>query len=55
MPVQRSVLGFQRNANSLAKNPRIGMAYRQLEKMDTATVAEFQKQAKIILENIDTL
>lgn len=46
---------FLRNANSLAKNPRIGMAYRQLEKMDTATVAEFQKQAKIILENIDTL
>ncbi|MBC3929572.1 cryptochrome/photolyase family protein [Undibacterium sp. CY21W] len=46
---------FQRNANSLAKNPRIGMAYRQLEKMDTVTVEEFQKQAKIILENIDTL
>ena len=46
---------FQRNTDTLSKNPRIGMAYRQLEKMDTATIAEFQKQAKIILENIDIL
>ncbi|WP_423707813.1 cryptochrome/photolyase family protein [Undibacterium sp. WLX3042] len=46
---------FQRNTDTLSKNPRIGMAYRQLEKMDTATIAEFQKQAKFTLENIDIL
>ena len=46
---------FQRNTNTLAKNPRIGMAYRQLEKMDATTIIEFQQQAKFILENIDSL
>lgn len=46
---------FQRNTNTLAKNPRIGMAYRQLERMDAVTITEFQQQAKFILENIDSL
>jgi len=46
---------FQRNTNTLAKNHRIGMAYRQLEKMEAATIVEFQQQAKFILENIDSL
>jgi deoxyribodipyrimidine photolyase-related protein len=46
---------FHRNAVTLAKNPRIGMAYRQLEKMEAATIADFQQQAKSILENIDLL
>jgi deoxyribodipyrimidine photolyase-related protein len=46
---------FHRNTNTLAKNPRIGMAYRQLEKMDATTIADFQKQAQSIFDNLDLL
>ena len=46
---------FQRNAATLARNPRIGMAYRQLEKMDEASIVDFQQQAQRLLENLDSL
>ncbi len=46
---------FQRNAASLSRNPRIGMAYRQLEKMDQETIAEFQGQAQRMLADLDGL
>ncbi|MFZ6656184.1 cryptochrome/photolyase family protein [Undibacterium sp. TJN19] len=46
---------FHRNTNTLARNPRIGMAYRQLEKMDAATITDFQKQAQSIFDNLDLL
>ena len=46
---------FDRNKNTLKKNPRIGMTYRQLDKMDARTIAEFQEQARSILSNLNTL
>lgn len=46
---------FHRNARTLANNPRIGMAYRQLDKMDDPAIADFQGQARAILENLDGL
>ena len=46
---------FQRNTSTLARNPRIGMAYQQLGKMDTVAIAEFQAQAQRMLENLDEL
>ena len=46
---------FQRNEAALARNPRIGMAYRQLEKMDATTIADFQQQARMMLSNLDSL
>lgn len=46
---------FHRNAPALQKNPRIGMVYRQLEKMDEAAIADFQEQARRILGNLDGL
>lgn len=46
---------FHRNEATLAKNPRIGMAYRQLEKMDEAAIVAFQGQAQRMLANLDVL
>jgi deoxyribodipyrimidine photolyase-related protein len=46
---------FHRNSTTLAKNPRIGMVYRQLEKMDDAAIADFQEQAQRMLVNLDLL
>ena len=46
---------FERNRQKLANNPRIGMAYRQLEKMDHKAIADFQQQAQKIIDRIETL
>ena len=46
---------FNRNAASLARNPRIGMVYRQLEKMDDGAIAAFRERATWITENLDCL
>ena len=46
---------FHRNTASLARNPRIGMAYRQLDKMDDGAKSEFQAQAQRIVGNLDEL
>src|SRR5471030_842250 len=46
---------FHRNARVLERNPRIGMAYRQLEKMDEAAIADFREQARGMLANLDEL
>ena len=46
---------FHRNTASLARNPRIGMAYRQLEKMDAGAISDFQAQARRIVDNLDEL
>jgi deoxyribodipyrimidine photolyase-related protein len=46
---------FHRNAGTLAKNPRIGMVYRQLEKMDAAAIEDFKRQAKNMLGDVDLL
>ncbi len=46
---------FQRNAPKFANNPRIGMAYRQLEKMDAQAIADFQERAGWLKDNLDDL
>ena len=46
---------FERNKRLLAKNPRIGMAYRQIEKMDEKTIHDFKHQAQKILDTLDKL
>ena len=46
---------FHRNAATLANNPRIGMAYRQLEKMDEAAILAFQQQAQRMTAKLDAL
>ncbi|WP_296490961.1 cryptochrome/photolyase family protein [Rhodoferax sp.] len=46
---------YQRNANKLERNPRIGMAYRQLAKMPADEVAALQAQATQIRQRLDTL
>ncbi|HEU4817705.1 cryptochrome/photolyase family protein [Janthinobacterium sp.] len=46
---------FHRNADTLERNPRIGMAYRQLEKMDEETIAAFRQQAGAMLDRLDAL
>jgi deoxyribodipyrimidine photolyase-related protein len=46
---------FHRNADTLERNPRIGMAYRQLEKMDAAAIADFRQQAATMLARLDSL
>jgi deoxyribodipyrimidine photolyase-related protein len=46
---------YQRNERTLANNPRIGMAYRQLEKMDPQAIRDFQAQAAMLKENLDRL
>ncbi|CDG83133.1 cryptochrome/photolyase family protein [Janthinobacterium agaricidamnosum] len=46
---------FHRNAATLERNPRIGMAYRQLAKMDTAAIADFKEQARRVLADLNSL
>ena len=43
---------FIRNHDALAKNPRIGMAYRTLEKMDADKVKTIQSDAKKFLNGL---
>ena len=46
---------YQRNAAKLERNPRIGMAYRQLAKMPLAEVEALQAQASATRQRLDTL
>lgn len=46
---------YFRNREKLEKNPRIGMAYRTWDKMDTAKKEAIIQQAEEYLENINTL
>ena len=46
---------YQRNADKLARNPRIGMAYRQLAKMPPDEVAALQAQAAQTRQRLDAL
>lgn len=46
---------FRRNAGTLERNPRIGMAYRQLEKMDDAAITGLTEQARMMLAKLDAL
>ncbi|WP_300085258.1 cryptochrome/photolyase family protein [Rhodoferax sp.] len=46
---------YQRHADKLERNPRIGMAYRQLAKMPVEEVAALQAQANAIRQRLDTL
>jgi deoxyribodipyrimidine photolyase-related protein len=46
---------YQRNAAKLERNPRIGMAYRQLAKMPAEEVAALQAQASRTRERLDQL
>lgn len=46
---------FRRNSASLERNPRIGMAYRQLEKMDDAAIPGLTEQARVMLAKLDEL
>ncbi len=44
-----------RHSDKLAKNPRIGMVYRQLEKMTPQAVAAFKNKASGLRNQLDTL
>ncbi|WP_374360070.1 cryptochrome/photolyase family protein [Pseudoduganella danionis] len=46
---------FQRNADSLGKNHRLGMVYQQLRRMDGASLAELQQQASRTRAALDSL
>ncbi|MFZ6674864.1 cryptochrome/photolyase family protein [Undibacterium sp. Xuan67W] len=46
---------FYRNADRLANNPRIGMVYRQLEKMDADAVQGFTDRAALLRARLDEL
>ena len=46
---------YARNGEVLAANPRIGMAYRQLEKMGDEAVASLQAHALSLRERLDDL
>jgi deoxyribodipyrimidine photolyase-related protein len=46
---------FARNEGRLKSNPRIGMVYRQLEKMDGALLAETQRKAASLRGDLDNL
>jgi deoxyribodipyrimidine photolyase-related protein len=46
---------YQRNADKLARNPRIGMAYRQLAKMSPEELAALQTQASATRQRLDAL
>jgi deoxyribodipyrimidine photolyase-related protein len=46
---------YDRNQDKLSKNPRIGMAYRTLAKMDNSVKIDLLEQAKTYLENIEDL
>ncbi len=44
---------FQRHEVKMKNNPRIGMVYRQLEKMDAAAIAAFQARAQWLRAHLD--
>ena len=44
-----------RNADKLERNPRIGMAYRQLAKMPADEVTALQAQATLTRQRLDAL
>ncbi|MCU6434573.1 cryptochrome/photolyase family protein [Undibacterium sp. Jales W-56] len=46
---------FYRNADRLANNPRIGMVYRQLDKMDAESIEGFSARAQMLRANLDQL
>jgi len=46
---------FARNTDRLSKNPRIGMVYRQLAKMDDEVLQAMQMQADSIRKRLDEL
>ena len=46
---------FARNSDKLARNPRIGMVYPQLKKMEGRALLALQAQAEIWRENLDAL
>lgn len=46
---------FDRNKEKLSRNFRLGMVYRNLEKMDSATLTALQEQAKLTLGKLDAL
>lgn len=46
---------YDRHEDAFARNPRIGMAYRQLQKMAPAERERIREQARGTLERIDTL
>jgi len=46
---------YQRHDNVLRKNPRIGMAYRQLDKMKPEEKQAIQQQAKLLMNRINDL
>ncbi len=46
---------YQRNAEKLERNPRIGMAYRQLAKMPPGEVTALQAQASQTRQRLDAL
>ena len=46
---------YQRNADKLERNPRIGMVYRQLAKMPPQEVAALQAQAAHTRQRLETL
>jgi deoxyribodipyrimidine photolyase-related protein len=46
---------YDRNRDKLEKNPRIGMMYRILDKMDGEELAKILEQASIYKENVESL
>jgi deoxyribodipyrimidine photolyase-related protein len=46
---------YQRNADKLKSNPRIGMAYQQLAKMSAEELAALQAQASRTRQRLNTL
>jgi deoxyribodipyrimidine photolyase-related protein len=46
---------YHRHTDKLAKNPRIGMMYQVLKKMDEAELEKVLAQAKQYKETIETL
>ena len=46
---------FDRHAPTLQKNPRIGMAYRQLERMTPEALQALRERATALRRNLDTL
>lgn len=46
---------FIRNASALSGNHRLGMVYRQIEKMDTETTTSLQQRALDIRNNLDQI
>lgn len=46
---------YDRNREKLEKNPRIGMMYRILDKMDGEELGKILEQAKVYKENVEML